>query len=84
MFIHNCVVYGSIRWMVHCWVLVHSDQLYVSQLKVGDPELLESKHKRHLHSKPKKLQLLLAWSEIQKGKKLLAGKLIAEIVILHH
>jgi hypothetical protein len=70
--------------MVHCWVLVHSDQLYVSQLKVRDPELHESKHKRHLHSKPKKLQLLLSWSEIQKGKELLAGKLIPEIVILHH
>jgi hypothetical protein len=32
----------------------------------------------------KKLQLLLTWSEIQKGEKLLAGKLIPELVILHH
>jgi hypothetical protein len=70
--------------MVHCGVLVHSDQLYLSQLKVRDPELHESKHKRHFHSKHKKLPLLLTWSEIQKGEKLLAGKLIPELVILHH
>jgi hypothetical protein len=31
-------------------MLVHSDQLYVSQLKVPDPELLESKHKRRLQA----------------------------------
>jgi hypothetical protein len=36
--------------MVHCRVLVHSDQLYVSQLKVWDPELHESNHKRHLQA----------------------------------
>ncbi len=59
MFIHNCVVYGSIPWMVHCGVLVHSDQLYVSQLKVRDPELHESKHKRHFHSKHEKAAITI-------------------------